>query len=82
MAYNRLDPIGNERLDVLFARLTFFVVQALHPKATDLKVEDFMPEFSPVPEEEPERDPQAMRNKLLFMNARLGGKQRKHGDPS
>ena len=85
MAYNNLDPIGNERLDYLFGRMTFHIVATLvSPEvAKELKLSDFMAKFGPEIEElSAAADPEAFIAKVKAMNVKMGGKVRKRGDPS
>ena len=78
MAYDRYDPIGNERFDYLFARLAYYVMVAINPEAAkEIKLEDLMPKFGPVTSEPAEVDPNVFLAKVRAMNMRMGGAVKK-----
>jgi len=77
MAYDKLSPIGPERLDLLFALLRYDV--AAPWSKGRLKPADFLVRWDPEPEQ---KDPKALGQALMqwgrLQNARL--RRGKHGD--
>lgn len=56
MAFDRLDPIGGQRLDLLFAQLSEVIWNTSRLRHNDklesMTAGDFLPEWGPVDEEE------------------------------
>ena len=79
MAYDRLEPIGDRRFDLLFAQLCWMIYNAARmqgAKADDKTISDFLPLW--YPEDDVDDDPDASRDLLAAKAARafavFGGK--------
>lgn len=82
MAFDRLSPVGGERLDYLIARMMFFYAAAnRNPKKPfNFSLEDFLPHWGKT-ESEIRRErflsPDQVVRRIEALNAALGGEDRR-----
>lgn len=79
MAYDRLEPIGPRRLDLLFAQLAFTIYHAIRLQDTKMEskpYEEFIPEWGQASEgkEEPETQDSNLGTKAATLFGMLGGR--------
>ena len=82
MAYDSLEPIGEHRLDLLFAFQSWRICNAILMAAgskEEIPLDAFIPEWQPIPAEEvEERSAARLREKALnLVTSSFGGKPKK-----